>query len=439
MRFQLRPKRVFILAAGFLAFSAALAGVTIYKLYSSEKWVRHTYQILLELGQLQSNLSKLGRDRRAFLDSADGRYVTDFSETREQIAIELQNVRALTLDNPEQLANCSLLDDSINARLKMLENSIQVGGSANSEVQRQYTDEVVNSGFEAGAITDRMTQIERDLLEKRQTITSTLFLTILCILISTFCLSVFTFWLYYRLLSKELDERKAAERSAQSLSVALMRVQDDERRKFSRELHDSLGQILVCAKMLADQVSNEVPGDARLIDLIATLQDALKETRTLSHLLHPPLLDEMGFAAAAKWFIDNFSQRTGIAVVFDCPSELPKLPNRLEFVMFRVLQECLTNVHRHSRSTTAQVSVSVKDQTAGLEVRDNGVGIPRDKLEAFLSTGTGVGVGLAGIKQRVKEQGGTLSVRSDSGSGTVVSVSFTSSTPFTAASSVAAK
>jgi signal transduction histidine kinase len=282
-----------------------------------------------------------------------------------------------------------------------------------------------------------MTQIEQNLLEKRQTITSTLFLTILSILVSTFCLSVFTFWLYYRLLSKELDERKAAERSAQSLSIALMRVQDDERRKFSRELHDSLGQILVCAKMLADQVSNEVPGDARLIELIATLQDALKETRTLSQLLHPPLLDEMGFAAAAKWFIDNFSQRTGIAVVFDCPSELPKLPNRLEFVMFRVLQECLTNVHRHSRSTTAQVSVSVKDQIAGLEVRDNGVGIPREKLEAFLFTGTGVGVGLAGIKQRVKEQGGTLSVRSDSG-GTVVSVSFTSSTPFTAASSVAA-
>jgi signal transduction histidine kinase len=437
MRFQLRPKRVFILAAGFLAFSAALAGVTIYKLSSSEKWVRHTYQILLELGQLQSNLSKLGRDRTAFLDSADGRYVTDFSETRRQIAIELQNVTALTVDNPEQQANCSLLYDSVNGRLKMLADSIQVGGSASSEAQRQYTDEAVNSGFETGAITDRMTQIEQNLLEKRQTITSTLFLTILSILVSTFCLSVFTFWLYYRLLSKELDERKAAERSAQSLSIALMRVQDDERRKFSRELHDSLGQILVCAKMLADQVSNEVPGDARLIELIATLQDALKETRTLSQLLHPPLLDEMGFAAAAKWFIDNFSQRTGIAVVFDCPSELPKLPNRLEFVMFRVLQECLTNVHRHSRSTTAQVSVSVKDQIAGLEVRDNGVGIPREKLEAFLFTGTGVGVGLAGIKQRVKEQGGTLSVRSDSG-GTVVSVSFTSSTPFTAASSVAA-
>src|ERR1700728_3956917 len=174
MRFQLRPKRVFILAAGFLALSAALEGVTIYKLYSSEKWVRHTYQILLELGQLQSNLSKLGRDRRAFLDSADGRYVTDFSETRRQIAIELQNVRALTVDNPAQQANCSLLDDSVNARSRMLEDSIQVGGSANTEAQRQYTDEVVNSGFETGAITDRMTQIEHDLLEKRQTITSTL-------------------------------------------------------------------------------------------------------------------------------------------------------------------------------------------------------------------------------------------------------------------------
>ena len=430
MRSQLKPKSAFALAVGFLVLSGALAGITIFKLYTSENWVRHSYQILLELGQLQSNLSRLGRDRRAFLDSADGRFTGDFSEARGEVSAELASLRNLTADNSVQQTNCSGLEDSVDRRVEMLEESIQLGGSANSDQQRQFTDEVVNSAFETGATCDRMEQIEQDLLEKRQTITSTLFVAILCILVLTFCLSLFMFRLHYGLLSRELDDRKLAEQSAQALSVALMRLQDEERRKFSRELHDSLGQILICAKMLADQMTQGSPDDTRLIDLTATLEDALKETRTLSHLLHPPLLDEIGFAAAAKWFIESYSKRTGIAVTFDCPSELSQLPKSLELVMFRVLQESLTNVHRHSRSATADVRVSVTNQIVSLEVTDNGIGIPPQKLAAFLSQGTGVGVGLAGMKERVKEQGGTLSVRTGSGGGTVVSVKFTSQAPF---------
>src|ERR1700677_4678795 len=121
MRSQLKPKSAFALAVGFMVLSGALAGITISKLYTSEKWVRHSYQILLELGQLQSNLSRLGRDRRAFLDSGDSRFTRDFSEAREEVAVELANVRALTADNSIQRTNCSRLEDSVNKRLETLQ------------------------------------------------------------------------------------------------------------------------------------------------------------------------------------------------------------------------------------------------------------------------------------------------------------------------------
>jgi signal transduction histidine kinase len=420
----LKPKSVLILAIGLMVMGASLAGFTIAKFYIGEKWVRHTYQVLLEIGQLQTDLSKVGRYRRAFLDSGDAHFVKDFSEARQQLAIELASLHMLTVDNLQQQANCYRLDAVVDKRLETLQESIEAGGSPNTEAQQKFTDEVVRSAFETSAITDGMQRVEESLLEHRRTITASLFTTILIILLAAFCLSIVMFVLNYRMLSKELDDRRIAESNAQSLSAALMRVQDEERRKFSREMHDSLGQVLAGAKMLAGQVSKGLPGDARMPELEAMLEDAVRETRTLSHLLHPPLLDEIGFTSAARWFTDNYSQRTGIAVDFDCPRELPELPKSLELVMFRVMQESLTNVHKHSRSSTAQVRVSVHDQNVSLEVADNGIGIPADMLEAFLSRGTGVGVGLAGIKQRVKEHGGVMSVRSDANSGTVVSVSF---------------
>jgi len=287
----------------------------------------------------------------------------------------------------------------------------------------KLTSEVVALAFETGAIAAEMQEQEAELLKRRRTITSTLFVGILVVLFAAFCVAIYLFAVYYRLLEGELRERQAAEQNAQALSGALLRVQDEERRKFSLELHDSLGQVLAGCKMIASRMAKKYPSEAQLLELETALGDAINETRTISHLMYPPLLDEMGFISAAKWFTESYAQRTGIAVTFTGPEEIPELAKNLELVMFRVLQEALTNVHRHSRSRKAEVHVERMEQKVALRVKDYGVGIPSEKLAQFRATGTGVGVGLAGMTQRAKEQGGTLRVVSDS-TGTVVSVVF---------------
>ena len=152
------------------------------------------------------------------------------------------------------------------------------------------------------------------------------------------------------MLNAELKAREQAEASLRTLSVRLLELQDQERRKFSRELHDSLGQYLVGAKMNLAMLGKSLPDNALIAECLKLLDQAMTETRTISHLLHPPLLDETGFASAARWYVEGFAKRSGIQTSLDMPEDLGRLPSSLELALFRVLQESLTNVHRHSKS-----------------------------------------------------------------------------------------
>jgi signal transduction histidine kinase len=422
---MLQPRRVFLAAVGLIVGGGALASVTMFQLFSSERLVRHTYQVQLKIAEIETDLAKAGRTRAAYLDSGDERFLKDFEETQKGVARNLEELHSLTMDNGQQQANCYRLDAIANGWLEVLRRSIQLrqSGPLSPDTLAKFTSELVNRAFETAAITGAMQENEKTLLEKRRMITSTLFVGILVVLFVAFCIAIYLFGVYYRLLATELREREAAERSAQSLSTALMRVQDEERRKFSLELHDSLGQLLAGCKMIASRMARKFPEEPQLPELETALSDAVNETRTISHLMYPPLLDEMGFISAAKWFTENYSQRTGIAVTFNGPEEIPELPKNLELAMFRVLQEALTNVHRHSRTRKAEVHVEQADHKVALRVKDYGIGIPAEKLAQFRASGTGVGVGLAGMTQRAKEQGGTLRVASDS-MGTVISVVF---------------
>jgi signal transduction histidine kinase len=136
----------------------------------------------------------------------------------------------------------------------------------------------------------------------------------------------------------------------------------------------------------------------------------LTETRTLSHLLHPPLLDEAGLGSAARWYITGFAERSGIKVNLDMPSEFKRLPLPIETALFRVLQEGLTNIHRHSHSPAADIHLHVCDGHVSLAMRDYGQGIPADVLQRFRQSGT-TGVGLAGMRERIYELGGQLEIR----------------------------
>ncbi len=203
----------------------------------------------------------------------------------------------------------------------------------------------------------------------------------------------------------------------QKLSQRLLRVQDDERRRFARDLHDSTGQTLAALKMsilFLQQSCKEDPPRLALISAVETLADqALDEIRTMSYLLHPPLLDEVGFVCAAEWYIEGFSKRSGIKVKADIAYSGDRLPRNMELALFRVLQESLTNVHRHSEAKDAVVHFQRQSEAVILEIKDFGKGIPAERLERLTTLSAEVGVGLAGMRERLHELNGVLEIESD--------------------------
>jgi signal transduction histidine kinase len=424
MPLKVVPQRIFFFAIALIVGGAALSGFTMYKLFTSERWVRHTYLVRLEMSQIEAYLSRAGRIRLSYLNTADRRYQKDFEDTRKLLEEKLVAIHTLTNDNPEQLANCEQLDKAVNSRLDILQLSIQQGGAMVSNEQLALTEALMNSAYNTSAVIERMDQIEEDLLQRRRAITSSIFVIILVILVAILIASIFLFRMYYRLLAAQLRERQLAETNARALSTELMHVQDEERRKLSVELHDGIGQIITGAKMMAGRMGASSPADPRFPELEAMLEDGLQQTRTLSHLLHPPMLDQIGLMSAARWFVESYRQRTGVNASFEGPEDIPHLPTGLELALFRVMQEALTNVHKHSRATNATVQFVLTDDTISLRVHDNGIGIPTQKMERFRADGTGMGIGIIGMKQRVREQGGSFSVTSDSASGTIISALF---------------
>lgn len=218
----------------------------------------------------------------------------------------------------------------------------------------------------------------------------------------------------YAKLETLTDERTA---ELQMLTQRLLRVQDEERRKLARDLHDSTGQTL-CA--LAISVSRlrehceEMPAVLERLNEITQLADqALEEIRTMSYLLHPPLLDEVGFSSAAEWYIAGFAKRSGINVKAGFTSPSVRLPKKVEIALFRVLQESLTNVHRHSGATDASVFFEQSTSVVSLEVRDFGKGISEERIRMLRGVTAETGVGLAGMRERMHELNGTLELESD--------------------------
>jgi PAS domain S-box-containing protein len=231
-------------------------------------------------------------------------------------------------------------------------------------------------------------------------------------------------------INTDITARRKAEQAARSLSKRILSLEADERRRIARELHDSVGQYLTCLKINLDllaEATNENKKAALVSESLKMADQCLKETRTISHLLHPPLLDEAGLECAIRWYLDGFGQRSGIKVNLDMPSDLGRFRREVETALFRVVQEALTNVHRHSGASVVNIRMDVDDQQVWLEVKDNGKGIPEERLRA-LDAGSGAGVGVAGMRERVRELGGILTIQS-SKLGTLVRISIPITAP----------
>ena len=228
-----------------------------------------------------------------------------------------------------------------------------------------------------------------------------------------------------RLANEKLEsvvQRRTA--TLRNLSVKLMRLQDEEHRRIARNLHDSLGQYLASLKMNLDSLSRSAaPNQAEALSAaLESVERSMVETRTLSFLLHPPLLDEVGFASAARWFGDEFAKRSGIEVKLDLPDRMDRLPELTELALFRILQESLTNVHRHSGSSSVEIGLTVTENQALLSVRDFGHGMPVELRQGSDLNGSHVGVGLSGMRERVTDLGGSFVIESNS-HGTAIIVS----------------
>ena len=206
------------------------------------------------------------------------------------------------------------------------------------------------------------------------------------------------------------QQLEKANRELQQISSRIMSVQDIERRRIARELHDGVGQYLAAIKMSCDvalQSATNPEESVALQDALSVLERCTSDVRTMSHLLHPPLLEEMGLASAIPWYVEGFTERSGIEADLRMPGHLPRLPSLVELTVFRVLQESLTNILRHSGSKIAIIRVALNDGMIDIAVEDRGKGLDSVDGEPFKS-----GVGMASMRERVREQGGELRIHS---------------------------
>jgi signal transduction histidine kinase len=411
---------IFSSAVVVLVGIAIAAALITARYASSEDWVSHTQQTSTWLIRLRSDLATVEAARLAFVSSQDPVELPLYDESSRRIPIDLATLRRLTADNPLQQKRIEQVRPLIEQRLGLLEESINLA-KMNSAGQAAAQQKLTLSGAgltqELREILDRAQSDEETLLRQRETFSDKTYQWERGVLALAFVLTISilaaTFWT----LLMELKERRQAEAVVRQLSGRLLKVQDEERRRIARELHDSLGQLLSSLKMNLDQVMSQSTGIAAQREIMTACleltQQSLDETRTLSYLLHPPLLDEFGFASAAKWYVDGFVKRSKIAVKLEIAPNFERMPEEVELALFRVLQESLTNIHRHSGSPTAEIVARDLQQFVTLRITDHGKGISAEVLEKFRRIRGGVGVGLAGMRERIEELGGRLDIQSE--------------------------
>jgi signal transduction histidine kinase len=417
-----RGRWAFASGVALLLLSAVAAGILIVRIENSNRRVMHAFSIQASLQDLESSLSAAGRARTLYVDSRDPQDLRDTELRLDDATSRLDSILSQTSDIPAHHDSYAELAVLANRRMAIIRSALldAEAGKFDAATQDAYTRQIVDVADDIKTTLESLETHEQTFADQGRIVSQRLFTAIIWVLASAFTASLLLLYLNYRLLLTELAERRRAERSAvdsqetlRLLSVRLIRAQDEQSRKFSRELHDGLGQYLSLAKMNLSRHMRSVPAHTELLsEAIDLLDRSIAETRTISYLLHPPLLDDMGFLFAARWYLEGFAQRSGLDVKVDIPENSERLPLSVEMALFRVLQECLANIHRHSGSERAEVSLAISPTDAVLRVRDFGKGIPEAILDQFHQNGGRVGVGLAGMRERVREQGGHFDIQS---------------------------
>jgi len=429
----------FVSAILMLLLSGVAALLAFANLRRGERLVGHTHSVKDSIAEVESLGARISRARLAYVLSGDERFLSEYEANIGLFPPAIQRLKQRTEDNSVQRANCARLQQLSDERLRLWQSALELRkkGQAAGALHNGYIAQSLNFGSQIAEVTRAMKDHEDQLLGERRQAADSLFRLTLAIIVGAFIAALALFFLHYKLLRSELELRQRAEQAAREaeqstrdgqealrhLSVRLLQLQDEERRRFSRELHDSVGQYLAGLKMTLGRLQAPSPPQANLLTECLRMTDqCISETRTMSYLLHPPLLDESGIASAAEWYVNGFAQRSGVNVKLDLPKERLRLPPAVELTLFRILQESLTNIHRNSKSPSAEVSLVVAPHQAVLSVKDAGNGMPRHFLARFNRDGTGAGVGLTGISERVRELGGHLQIDSSMNGTTVAAI-----------------
>src|SRR4051812_28326247 len=226
--------------------------------------------------------------------------------------------------------------------------------------------------------------------------------------------------------SRRVEGDTPVRADLQWLAGRLLQSQDDERRRIAQELHDQTAQTMFAINLNLVQLLDATPAldnQARSIvaESLGLGQHLLQEMRTLSYLLHPPLLDQVGLASALEWYVDGFSKRSGITVELALAPDIGRLPSDAETALFRIVQESLTNVHRHARSERASIRLARESERIVLEIQDSGRGVTGETQAAGEDVRS-LGVGISGMRQRMRQLGGELAIRSDAAGTSVTAV-----------------
>jgi len=406
----------------------AFAGASVvYRYSSSMQWVLHTDQVETQIERIRSSLyaAENGRFQYVFAGQAEG--LRQYRTAADNLSQQVAKLRTLTEDNSAQQSLIAAIKPLVEQQLNILRTSTEMklqGGSP--ELQDQYSNTVFYLSRATASQLEAMRTEEEKLLAQRRIVSDKTYRTQKMVLSISFAIMLLVSALNFIELMFQLRERQNAERAVRRLSGRILQVQDEERRKLSRDLHDGIGQLFAALKMSLDQLLLASVGSRQvsqvLSECIAMVDEGMSQARTLSYLLHPPMLDEIGFRAAAQWLVDGFSERSNIPVTVEIIGNL-SLTREMELTLFRVLQEGLTNIHRHSGSTRAEVVIAALPHCVTMTLKDNGKGIPELVLGSFKSSNAPTGVGLAGMRGRVADFNGSLVLESSPGQGTTVRVS----------------
>ena len=406
----------------------AAAYFTERGILGSRDRVIHTYQVRSELSDLQSQLLQAKASELAYLLTQSKDQSPQSGQLGALARQTLGGVRNLTRDNPRQEQRLNQLWPLLDQELILMNgrpnSSDGVPHISLREIDRQ--EQIDNLENQIDSIIASMQDEEQRLLDQRLKAWDYLFKRNMLMLGMAFAvvtiMLAYNFWLLIKEVSQTKDREERVRANAESyrlMSARILELQDSERRRIARELHDSVGQFLAGLKINLSQLDTSRAKDAALVNETIGLTDcAIQEVRTISHLLHPPLLEELGFLSAARWYVDEYGKRSQVKVSLMIDEPIERLPKEVEIALFRVLQETLTNVYRHAAARSVTIQITCRNGVVQMTVADDGKGIPEDVLVRFRG-GAASGIGLAGMRERLAEFGGRINVQA-SAAGSVV-------------------